>query len=98
MLRTEREQDRIFGGGRLQLEVELPAEPLAQRQTPRFVDAAAEGRVQDELHAARLIEEPFEHQRLLSGNDAKCSSPFGEVVDQLVDGTTNQARLTGEPA
>ena len=65
VLRTERQQQRVFGGRRLQLEVELAAEALAQRQPPRLVDAAAERRVQHELHAARFVEEPLEHQRLL---------------------------------
>ena len=65
VLRTERQQQRIFGRRRLQLEVELPAEALAQREPPGLVDAAAERRVQHELHAAGLVEEPLEHERLL---------------------------------
>ena len=62
VLRAERQHQRVLGGRRLQLEVELPAEPLAQRQRPRPVDAAAERRVQDELHAARLVEEALERR------------------------------------
>ena len=54
VLRPERQQQRVLGRRRLQLEVELAAEALAQRQAPRLVDAAAEGRVQHELHAAGL--------------------------------------------
>ena len=65
VLRPERQQQRILGRRRLQLEVELPAEALAQRQAPGLVDAAAERRVQHQLHAARLVEEPLEHERLL---------------------------------
>ena len=65
MLRPERQQQRIFGRRGLQLEIELAAESLAQRQAPRLVDAAAERRVQHELHAAGFVEEPLEHQRLL---------------------------------
>ena len=57
VLRAEREQDAVVGGRGLQLEVEAAAEALAQRQAPGAVDAAAEGRVDDELHAARLVEE-----------------------------------------
>ena len=34
MLRTERQQQRVLGGRRLQLEVELAAEALAQRERP----------------------------------------------------------------
>ena len=40
------------------------AEPLAQRQAPGAVDAPAERRVDDELHAARLVEEAL-------GDDAR---------------------------
>ena len=47
----------VVGGRRLQLEVEAAAEALAQRQAPGAVDAPAERRVDDELHAARLVEE-----------------------------------------
>ena len=65
VLRPEREQQRVLGRRRLQLEVELPAESLAQREAPRLVDAAAERRVQHELHAAGLVEEPLEDERLL---------------------------------
>ena len=52
MLRSEREQDGVFRRGGLQLEIELTAEALAQRQPPRLVDPASERRVDDELHAA----------------------------------------------
>ena len=45
MLRAQREKYCVFGGRRLQLEVELPAEAFAQRQSPGAVDAAAERRV-----------------------------------------------------
>ena len=86
VLRPERQQQRILGGRRLQLEVELAAEPLAQRQPPRLVDAAAERRVQHELHAARFVEEPLEHERLLCRHHAECAAAFGEIVDRLLRG------------
>src|SRR2546429_3277614 len=57
VLAAERQDDALLGRRRLQLEVEALAEFLAQRQAPRAVNAAAEGRVQHELHAARLVEE-----------------------------------------
>ena len=79
VLRPEREQQRVFGRRRLQLEVELAAEPLAQRQPPRLVDAAAERRVQDELHAARLVEEALEDERVLRRNHAERAAAIGEV-------------------
>jgi len=62
--RREREDDRILGRRGLQLEVELPAHALAQREAPGAVDAAAEWRMDDELHSARLVEEALEDHPL----------------------------------
>ncbi len=64
VLGTEREQHAVVGGRGLQLEVEAVAEPLAQRHAPRAIDAAAEGRVDHHLHAARLVEEALHHHRV----------------------------------
>ena len=79
VLRAERQQQALFGGGRLQLEVELPAEALAQRQRPGAVHAAAERRVQHQLHAARLVEEPLEDERLLRRQRAEHAPRVGQV-------------------
>ena len=78
VLRPEREQQRVVGGRRLQLEVELPAEALAQGETPGLVDPAAERRVQHELHPARLVEEAFEHQRVLRRQHAEGAASLGQ--------------------
>src|SRR5262249_42280675 len=59
VLWAKREQEAIFGGRGLQLEVELTTEPLPQRQSPGAIDPAPERRMNDELHAARFIEEPL---------------------------------------
>src|SRR6266567_4408673 len=50
------QRQRVLGRGGLQLEIELTAEALAQRESPRLVHAAAERRVQHELHPAGLVE------------------------------------------
>ena len=71
VLRAEREQDAVVGGRGLELEVEGAAEALAQREAPGAVDAAAEGRVEDELHAARLVEEALGDDRVLRGHRAE---------------------------
>ena len=84
MLRAERQQQRVLGGRRLQLEIELAAESLAQRQRPRAIDAAAERRMQHELHPAGLVEEAFEDQRLLRGHDAQRAPAVREVVGRLL--------------
>ena len=59
MLLPQRDHDAVIGGRRLQFEIEGTAEALAQRQSPRAIDARTEGRVDDQLHAAALIEEAF---------------------------------------
>ncbi len=66
----QRQDQRILGRGGLQLEVELPAEALAQRQPPGTVDAGAEGRMQQQLHAAGLIEETLQYDGIHRGQAA----------------------------
>ena len=97
MLRPERQHQAVFGGRRLQLEVELAAEALAERQPPRLGDPAAEGRVQDELHAARLVEESLEDERLLRGDDAEHATSSAEIADSLLRRRGRHARFLGEP-
>ena len=97
MLRPEREHQTVFGRRGLQLEVELTAEALAQRKAPRFRDAAAERRVQDELHATRLVEEPLEDERLLRGNHAEHAPSIRQVRDGLLRRRARQSGLLDEP-
>ena len=68
VLGAEREHHRVVIGGGLELEVEGGAEALAQRQAQAPVDAAAQRGVHHHLHAARLVEEPFEHD-VVSGRE-----------------------------
>src|SRR5208337_5678977 len=56
MLLGQRDVQSVVGGRCLQFEIEAAAEALAQRQSPGFVDAAAKGRVDDQLHPSALIE------------------------------------------
>ena len=97
VLRPEREHQRVFGGGRLQLEVELPAEALAQGEAPGLVDAAAERRMQHELHAAGLVEESLEHQRVLRRNHTERAPALCEVRHGLVSGVAVEAGLRHDP-
>ena len=71
VLRAERQQHRVFRRRGLELEVELTAEPLAQCQRPGAVHAAAEWRMQHELHAAGFVEEALNHERRLRRHDAE---------------------------
>ena len=83
VLRAEREHDRLLVGRGLQLEAEADAEALAQRQAPGAVDAAAERRVHDELHAAALVEEALEHDARLRGHRAERAPPGLDVLGDL---------------
>src|SRR3954449_13535956 len=97
MLRPKREQQRVVGGRGLELEIELAAESLTEREPPRLVDTASEGRVQHELHAAGFIEEALEHERLLRRDDTKRPVAFSEVVDDLLGGAVIQAGFGYQP-
>src|SRR5690606_40944446 len=73
VLLGEGEQDAVLGRGRLQLEVEGPAEGLAQREPPGPVDAAAERGMDDELHAAGIVEEALGDHALLGRSEEHTS-------------------------
>ena len=98
MVRPEGDHDGILGGGRLQLEVEAAAEPLAQRQAPGAIHPAPERRVQHQLHPPRFVEEALQHQRLLCGNDAEDLVRRVEILDDLPRRGLGQAGdLAAEP-
>ncbi len=67
VLRAEREHHGVVVRRRLQLEVEVLAELLAQRQTEPPVEPGPVGAVDDQLHAAGLVEEALDHQSLAGG-------------------------------
>ncbi len=80
VLRAQRQHDAVVGRGRLQLEVERAAKSFAQRHAPRAVDAPAEGRVNHELHAAALVEEPLGDDARLRGHGPERGAPREDVV------------------
>ena len=84
MLRSEGEQDSVFCGSRLQLEIELPAEAFAQRESPCAIDAAAEWRVQHELHAARFIEKALDDDRVLRRHGAESGVCVPKIRNDFV--------------
>ena len=94
----EREHDIVLGRRRLQLEVELAAKALAQRQPPGAVDAAAIGRVDDQLHAAGRVEEALEHDRVLRRQAFQRRVRRGQIFDQLARGRFVDADLVDQPA
>ena len=97
VLRTQREQDAFVGGCRLQLEVEGPAEALAQRQAEGAVLPGAEGRVDDELHSARFVEEPLGHQGPLRRQRAQRRPHRAEVADDLFRAFGRHPALLDQP-
>ena len=84
VLLGQRDVQAVVGGGGLQLKIERAAETLAQRQSPGLVDAPAERRMDDELHAAAFIEEALGDDRLLRGHLAQHRAAGDDVLDQLL--------------
>ena len=82
----QRQHDRVLGRRGLQLEIELAAEALAQRQAPGAVEAAAEGRMDHQLHAAGFVEEALHHDALLRRQRAERAQRARQVVDDLARG------------
>src|SRR6202011_6423626 len=81
--RGERQRDVVLGRNSLELEIEFAAEALAQRQPPGAIDAAAIGRMDDELHAARGIEEALEDDCVVGRQCAERTVARGEEVHAL---------------
>ncbi len=94
---AEREHDRVLGRRRLQLEVELAAETLAQRQPPGAIETTAEGGVQHQLHAPGLIEESLQHQVLLRRHHAEGRLPGRQIVDDLLGRAVAETNLINQP-
>src|ERR1043165_7998322 len=80
---TKRKHDRVFRSCCLQFKVELAAETFAQRQSPRAIEATAERRMEHQLHAAAVVEEPFENQILLRRHDAENNLRTGQILNNL---------------
>ena len=99
MLRTERQVDAVVGRRRLQLEIERPAEALAQRQPPGTVDTAAERRVDHQLHATRLVEETLGDDAARGRHDPQHLLPFHHVGDDRIGRRFGQTEVvTQEPS
>ena len=84
VLLGQRDVEAVVGGRGLQFEIEAAAEALAQRQSPGFVDAAAEGRVNDQLHPAAFVEEALGDDGVLRGHGAQHGAALQDVFDRLL--------------
>ena len=71
VLFAERNIQAVVRGRGLQLEIERAAEALAQRKSPGFIDAAAEWRVNHQLHAAAFVEKALGDDGRLRGHGAQ---------------------------
>ena len=95
--RGQRQHDVVLGRRRLQFEVELAAEALAQRQAPGAIDPAAERRMDHQLHAAGFVEEAFEHDRVLRRQTFQRGQRRGEILQQLLRGRFGDADVVDQP-
>ena len=83
MLRSQRENNCVVRRRRLQFEIKRAAKPFAQCQPPGAVHPDAERGVDDQLHSAGLVEEPFHHDFLLRRNDPERPESRAEVIREL---------------
>src|SRR6516225_3138466 len=94
----ERDHDVVFSRGRLQLEIELAAQPFAKRKPPGTIDPAAIGRMHDELHAACLIEKPFQNDIVLRRQATERSMAGSKVFNQLLGRSRYRRAVVGANA
>ena len=97
VLLGEGDVDAVVGSGGLQLEVEAAAEAFAQSESPGLVDAAAEGRVEDELHAAAFVEEALGDDGGLGGDGSENGAASDDVGDELLGSAGAEAAFLHEP-
>ena len=97
VLLGEGDVDAVVGGGGLQLEVEAAAEAFAEGEAPGFVDAAAEGCVEDELHAAAVVEEALGDDGGFGGDGSEDGAAGDDVGDELLRSAGADAAFFDEP-
>ncbi len=97
MRRSQREQDFVVRRGSLQLEIELAAKALAQREPPGPVDAAAKWRMDDELHATGFVKETFEDQGVLRRQTAQGRMARGKIFNEFLRGRLGQTNFPAKP-
>ena len=84
MLLRQRDVQSVVRGGSLQFEIKTAAEPLAQRESPRLVNAAPKRRVDYKLHPAPFIEKPLGYDGVLRGNRTQHRPPLQNVFSHLL--------------
>jgi hypothetical protein len=89
--------DAVVGSGGLQFEVEAAAEAFAKGEAPGLVDATAEGSVEDELHAAAVVEEALGDDGVFGGYGAENGATGDDVGNELVRSAWADAAVLDEP-
>src|SRR5581483_4884210 len=97
MLLGKSDVQSVIGGGSLELEVEAPAEALAERESPGLVNARAEWGMYDKLHAAAFVEEAFGDDCFLGRDGPENSAAFHDVLNRLAGARFAYAAFVGEP-
>ena len=97
VLLAQRDVQAVLGRRGLQFKVEGTAKPLAECQSPGSVDSSTKGRVDDELHAARLVKKSLGYDCILGWNRTQ-SRPAGQnVFDGLLGSLLLQSALILHP-
>src|SRR4030095_2845619 len=93
----QRQHDRVLGRRGLQLEIELAAETLAQRQAPGAIQAAAKRRVDHELGTARFVEESLHRELALRRQQAERGLCSTQILEEPACGGLWEADFVDEP-
>ena len=80
----------------MEFEVERAAYLLAERESPRLVDARAVWRMHDQLHSSRLVEEPLCDDALLRRDGAENAHALFDIGGRLLRGAAFEP-FRGEP-
>src|SRR5260370_1581556 len=97
MLLGQGDVKAVVGGGGLQFEIEAAEEALAQRQPPSLVDPPAKRRMDNQLHPAAFVKEPFGDDRRLRGHIAQHDTPFEDVLNQLLGARSIKSTFLSQP-
>ena len=93
MLLCQGDNDAVVDCRGLKLEVKRSAKALAQSQPPGSVDPCTERRLQDELHATGLVEEPLGHDGVMTGKSSQGVAAHRHVLDGLFGAATFEAAI-----
>src|ERR1700730_6299972 len=97
VLVTERNVQAVISSGSLQFEIERAAESFSQRQSPSFVDSAAQWRVKDELHSPAFVEKTFRDYRVLRWNGPQYRAASHDIFHGLFGAGLIESALLLQP-